>query len=103
MAYRWTPIRVDGMHSYTVTAFERIYFAGIDGAGACNIEPVEDEGVEDIVQAITAAVQDALRIQEGHPHCYVEIDVIVGAGRIVNAIEDQSRLARQQRPYERSC
>ena len=79
------------------------YFASTHGAGACNIEPVPDHHAEGVAIAITPAVQDALRIQEGHPHCYVEIDVIVRAGRIVNAIEDQSRLARHQRPYERSC
>ena len=53
------------------------YFAGTHGAGACNIEPVPDHHVEGVVMAITPAIQDALRIKEGFPLRYHEIDVIV--------------------------
>ena len=53
------------------------YFAGSHGAGACNIEPAPDHHVEGVVMSISSAIQDALRVKEGFPHRYHEIDVIV--------------------------
>ena len=53
------------------------YFAGSHGAGACNIEPALDHHVEGVVMTITPAAQDALRLKEGFPLRYHEIDVIV--------------------------
>jgi len=53
------------------------YFAASHGAGACNIEPAHDHHVEGVVMSITPAVQDALRVKEGFPLRYHEIEVIV--------------------------
>ena len=53
------------------------YFAASHGAGACNIEPAPDHHVEGVVMKITSAVQDALRLKEGFPYRYAEIDIIV--------------------------
>ena len=53
------------------------YFASSQGAGACNIELAPDHQVEGVVMAITPAIQNALRVKEGCPHRYEEIDVIV--------------------------
>ena len=53
------------------------YFAASHGAGACNIEPAPDHHVEGVVMKITPAVQGALRLKEGFPHRYAEIDIIV--------------------------
>ena len=53
------------------------YFAGTHGAGACNIEPAHDQRVEGVLWSITPAIQDVLRIKEGYPHRYEEIEVIV--------------------------
>ena len=53
------------------------YFAGSHGAGACNIEPAQGELVEGVIITITPATQDALRLKEGFPLRYHEIDVIV--------------------------
>ena len=53
------------------------YFAGTHGAGACNIEPTHDQRVEGVLWSITPAIQDVLRIKEGYPHRYEEIEVIV--------------------------
>ena len=53
------------------------YYSNSHGAGACNIEPAPDHHVEGVVMAITPAIRDALRVKEGCPHRYEEIDVIV--------------------------
>ncbi len=53
------------------------YFAAGHGAGACNIEPAPDHHVEGVVMAITPSMQDVLRLKEGFPHRYHEIEVIV--------------------------
>ena len=53
------------------------YFAGTHGAGACNIEPAEAEVVEGVIMSITPAIHDVLRVKEGFPHRYEEIDVDV--------------------------
>ena len=53
------------------------YFAGSHGAGACNIEPAPDHHVEGVVMSISSAIQDALRVKEGFPLRYHEIEVIV--------------------------
>ena len=53
------------------------YFASTHRAGACNIEPAKGECVEGVVMAITPAVRDVLRLKEGFPLRYHEIDVIV--------------------------
>ena len=53
------------------------YFAGTHGAGACNIEPAHDQRVEGVAMEITSTRQDVLRIKEGYPHRYEEIEVIV--------------------------
>ena len=53
------------------------YFAGTHGAGACNIEPAPGHSVEGVVMSITEAIQDALRLKEGFPLRYHEIEVIV--------------------------
>ena len=53
------------------------YYAASHGAGACNVEPAQGKCVEGVVLAITLAIQDALRIKEGFPHRYEEIDIIV--------------------------
>lgn len=53
------------------------YFARSHGAGACNIEPARDHHVEGVVIEITPAIQDVLRVKEGFPHGYEEIDVDV--------------------------
>jgi hypothetical protein len=53
------------------------YFAGTHGAGACNIEPAPDHHVEGVIITVTPAIRDALRVKEGFPNSYHEIDVIV--------------------------
>ena len=53
------------------------YFAASHGAGACNIEPAHDHRVEGVVMSITPAVQEVLRVKQGFPLRYHEIDVIV--------------------------
>ena len=53
------------------------YFASSHRAGACNIEPAADHHVEGVVMAITPAIRDALRLKEGFPLRYHEIEVIV--------------------------
>ncbi len=53
------------------------YFASTHRAGACNIEPAQGECVEGVLWTITPAVQDALRVKEGFPHRYEEIEVAV--------------------------
>ena len=53
------------------------YFASSHGAGACNIEPAPDHHVEGVIITITPAIQKILRVKEGHPHRYHEIEVIV--------------------------
>ena len=53
------------------------YFAGSHGAGACNIEPAPDHHVEGVVMSIIPAIQSILRVKEGFPRCYEEIDIVV--------------------------
>ncbi len=53
------------------------YFAGTHLAGACNIEPAQGHHVEGVVMSITPAIQDALRLKEGVPLRYHEIEVNV--------------------------
>ncbi len=53
------------------------YYAGTHGAGACNIEPAPDRHVEGVVMSITEAIQSILRVKEGFPRCYEEIDIVV--------------------------
>ena len=69
---------VSGQHAFLHDYRLRTnYFAGTHGAGACNIEPAQGEWVEGVVMTITPAARDALRIKEGCPHRYEEIDLIV--------------------------
>ncbi len=52
------------------------YFAGSHGAGACNIEYAPGYNrVEGVVITITPAIQTALRVKEGYPRRYEEIEV----------------------------
>ncbi len=53
------------------------YFAGAHLAGACNLEPAQGHHVEGVAMSITPAIQDVLRVKEGFPRCYEEIDVSV--------------------------
>ena len=53
------------------------YFAATHRAGACNIESARDETVEGVVMTITPAVRDALRVKEGWPACYTEVELTV--------------------------
>ncbi len=53
------------------------YFAGSHLAGACNIEAAPDHQVEGVLWTITPAAQDALRVKEGFPLRYHEIEVEV--------------------------
>jgi len=53
------------------------YFAGSHGAGACNIEPAHGECVEGVLISITEAIQRILRIKEGFPRRYEEVQVNV--------------------------
>lgn len=75
------------------------YFATSHGAGACNIEPAHDQRVEGVLWSITPAIQDVLRIKEGYPHRYEEIEVIVhtastqgGVRAITYVVTPQHRL-----------
>ena len=62
------------------------YFAGSHGAGACNIEPAADHHVEGVLLQITPAVQDALRVKEGFPYRYEEIEVEVHTAATQEAV-----------------
>ncbi|MCH7687434.1 MAG: hypothetical protein IH899_12260 [Planctomycetes bacterium] len=42
MAYRWTPNRVNGLHSCTYR-LPNCHLAELHGAAACNIEPAQGE------------------------------------------------------------
>ena len=53
------------------------YFASSHLAGACNIEPAPGHRAEGVVLSITPAIQDVLRLKEGFPLRYHEIEVIV--------------------------
>ena len=53
------------------------YFAQSHGAGACNIEPSSTQHVEGVLMAVTSAIRNVLRIKEGYPSQYEEIEVIV--------------------------
>ena len=53
------------------------YYTSRHRAGACNVEPAPDHHVEGVVMSISSAIQDALRVKEGFPLRYHEIEVIV--------------------------
>ncbi len=53
------------------------YFAASHTAGACNIEADPESCVEGVLMTISGAARDALRLYEGFPHRYEEIEVIV--------------------------
>ena len=53
------------------------YYASSHGAGACNIEPAQGKCVEGVIIETTPAMQDALRLKEGFPLRYHEIEVVV--------------------------
>jgi len=53
------------------------YFASSHNAGACNIEPDPGSYVVGVLMIISEAVRDALRVKEGYPHRYTELDVHV--------------------------
>ena len=53
------------------------YYAAVHRAGACNIESAKNETVEGVVMTITPAVRDALRVKEGWPACYEEVEIVV--------------------------
>ena len=58
------------------------------GIGACNIEPSPRGKVEGIVMPVTPSIRRALRLKEGHPHRYAEIEIAVtplGKKRTVRA------------------
>ena len=53
------------------------YSSSVHGAGACNIERQRGNCVEGVLMTVTPSVQDVLRIKEGYPDRYTELDVIV--------------------------
>jgi len=58
------------------------------GVGASNIEPRPRNRVEGIIMPVTPSVHEALRLKEGHPHRYAEIEIAVtpfGKQRTVQA------------------
>ena len=57
------------------------YVSSTHGAGACNVELAEGSTVEGLVMEISSAIRDVLRIKEGWPHRYqeIEVEVLVGA------------------------
>jgi len=55
------------------------YFAHSHGAGACNIEPAPGRSVEGVLMHVTPAIRNALRIKEGYPQRYTEVEVAVQA------------------------
>ncbi len=57
------------------------YFSAAHQAGACNIEPDRDAHVEGVVLSVTERVRAVLRIKEGFPQCYDEIEVEVETSR----------------------
>lgn len=59
-----------------------------NGIGACNIEPRPRNRVEGIVMTVTPSIREVLRLKEGHPHRYAEIEIAVaplGKQRTVRA------------------
>jgi hypothetical protein len=59
-----------------------------NGIGACNIEPRPRSRVEGIVMTVTPSIREVLRLKEGHPHRYAEIEIVVtpfGKQRTVRA------------------
>lgn len=57
--------------------FRTNYYSASHGAGACNIEPASGHHVDGVIMTITRAMQEALRVKEGYPHRYDEIEVEV--------------------------
>ena len=53
------------------------YFSIAHGAGACNIEPAPGNVVEGVVMDVTDSIREVLRIKEGHPQRYEEIEIEV--------------------------
>ncbi len=53
------------------------YYSSAHCAGACNVEPDDNQHVEGVVMGVTDAVQHFLRGKEGYPLCYEEVDVEV--------------------------
>ena len=53
------------------------YYAAAHQAGACNIESAKKEIVQGVVLKITPAVRDVLRVKEGWPACYEEVEIVV--------------------------
>ena len=53
------------------------YLSCIHRAGACNVEPALGHVVEGVVMEITEAVRSALRVKEGWPDRYEEIEIEV--------------------------
>ncbi len=53
------------------------YYAAAHRAGACNIEFAKKEIVQGVVMKITPAVREVLRVKEGWPTCYEEVEVRV--------------------------
>ena len=53
------------------------YYAAAHRAGACNIEYAKNEMVEGVVMTITPSVREALRLKEGWPTCYEEVEIAV--------------------------
>lgn len=55
----------------------RTNYLRTSGAGAANIEPSDSEQVEGLLIRICGDIQQALRVKEGHPVRYRELDVEV--------------------------
>jgi len=53
------------------------YFAPSHNAGACNIEPAPGNYVAGVLMIINESVRDVLRIKEGYPRHYTELDIHV--------------------------
>jgi len=53
------------------------YYAATHRAGACNIEFAKNETVEGVVMTSTPSVREVLRLKEGWPTCYTEVEIAV--------------------------
>jgi hypothetical protein len=47
------------------------------GVGACNIQPSPRSKIEGVVMPVTRPIREVLRLKEGHPYRYAEIEIAV--------------------------
>ena len=69
-----------GVHEVAILEDRQLrtnYVSSTHGAGACNIEPSEGSTVEGLVMEISSAIREVLRIKEGWPDRYQEVEVEV--------------------------